>query len=68
MCSSDLLPIAPLASLLAGIGSGPPQLAIATDPVVSQLVLLGPSRLSVDLALLPGLHTPPSSAATPWPG
>lgn len=62
---SRRLPIAPLPALLAGIGTGPPQLAIATDPVGSQLVLLGPSRLSVDLAFLPALHGPASGVGTP---
>lgn len=62
---SRRLPIAPLQSLLAGIGTGAPQLAIATDPEASHLVLLGPSRFSLDLAILPALHGPASPAATP---
>ena len=62
---SRRLPIAPLPALLAGIGTGPPQLAIATDLVASQLVLLGPSHLSVGLALLPALHGPASGSGAP---
>lgn len=62
---SRRLPIASLPALLAGIGSGAPQLAIATDPVASQLVLLGPSRFSVELALLPALHDPAADPGTP---
>jgi len=62
---SRRLPIAPLPALLAGIGTGPPQLAIATDLLASQLVLLGPSHRSVELALLPALHGPPSAAGAP---
>ena len=62
---SRRLPIAPLPALLAGIGTGPPQLAIATDSGASQLVLLGPARLSVELALLPAFHSPGSGAGAP---
>ena len=62
---SRRLPIAPLPALLAGIGTGPPQLAIATDSGASQLVLLGPARLSVELALLPAFHSPVSAAGAP---
>ena len=62
---SRRLPIAPLPALLAGIGTGPPQLAIATDSGASQLVLLGPARLSVVLALLPAFHSPGSGDGAP---
>ena len=62
---SRSLPIAPLQSLLAGIGTGAPQLAIATDLEASHLVLLGPSRFSLDLAILPALHGSASPASTP---
>ena len=58
-----MLPIAPLEALLAGIGAGPPQLAIATGPAASELVLLGGAAGSVGLASLPALQTPSPSLA-----
>lgn len=61
-----MLPIAPLEALLAGIGSGPPQLAIATGPAASELVLLGGAMGSHGLAALPALQLPaPALAPSP---
>lgn len=60
------LPIAPLASLLAGMGDGPPQLAIATGAAASELVLLRPGSTCLNLALLPALHAGDTSAPSTW--
>jgi len=51
-----LLPIAPLAQLLAGMAGHGPQLAIAADPGGSELVLLESSSSSLPLAHLPALR------------
>ena len=60
-----LLPIAPLQTLLSGIGTGPAQLAIALGADGSDLMLLRSPSSHVDLASLPAIRGGLSSFGSP---